>query len=170
MQAIKQLYKIGFGPSSSHTIAPYRIAQFYKNSFPNCDNYKIRLGGSLALTAKGHGTINILKNALETENIDITTDYDENSSFEGIDIDYKLFNEGEPSINWQNWKKIPAIYHPHEFDYGYVITVHKAQGSEWDKVTVFEEYMKDQSREDFKRWLYTATTRAAKKLIIVRRT
>ena len=41
MQAIKQLYKIGFGPSSSHTIAPYRIAQFYKNSFPNCDNYKI---------------------------------------------------------------------------------------------------------------------------------
>ena len=106
----------------------------------------------------------------KTPIIDITTDYDENSSFEGIDIDYKLFNEGEPSINWQNWKKIPAIYHPHEFDYGYVITVHKAQGSEWDKVTVFEEYMKDQSREDFKRWLYTATTRAAKKLIIVRRT
>lgn len=76
MQAIKQLYKIGYGPSSSHTIAPYRIAKIYKQQFSDCDHYKIRLGGSLALTSKGHGTIDILKNALETNNIEIITDFD----------------------------------------------------------------------------------------------
>lgn len=104
----------------------------------------------------------------KTPLIDVMPDYDDTSIFEDIDIDYKLFSDGEPSINWKNWKQIPKPYHPHEFDYGYVITVHKAQGSEWDKVIVFEEYMKDQTRDDFKRWLYTAATRAAKKLIVVR--
>ena len=101
--------------------------------------------------------------------ITLQPDYEEAAAFEMIDLDYKLFSHGEPTINQNNWKKIPKIFHPHEFDYGYAITVHKAQGSEWDKVIVFEEYMKDQTREDFKRWLYTAATRASKKLIIVKR-
>ena len=76
MQAIRQLYKIGYGPSSSHTIAPYRIAGYYRHAYPECTSYEVVLGGSLALTAKGHGTIEILKKALETENIDIRYDFD----------------------------------------------------------------------------------------------
>ena len=75
MQAIRQLYRIGYGPSSSHTIAPYRIAAYYKHVYPECTSYEVVLGGSLALTAKGHGTIGILKEALETENISITYDF-----------------------------------------------------------------------------------------------
>ncbi|MBO4919923.1 MAG: L-serine ammonia-lyase, partial [Erysipelotrichaceae bacterium] len=74
MQAIRQLYKIGYGPSSSHTIAPYRIAQYYRHAYPQCTSYEVVLGGSLALTAKGHGTIGILEKALETQNIDIRYD------------------------------------------------------------------------------------------------
>lgn len=105
----------------------------------------------------------------KTPIVTLRPDYDETTTFNTVDLDYKLFNEGEPTINWNNWKKIPKMFHPHEFDYGYVITVHKAQGSEWDKVIVFEEYMKDQTRDDFKRWLYTAATRAAKKLIVVKK-
>ena len=77
MQAIKQLYKIGYGPSSSHTIAPYRIAKYYKEHYPDCASYKIFLGGSLALTANGHGTINIIKNALECEDIEFNLDFDD---------------------------------------------------------------------------------------------
>ena len=77
MQAIKQLYKIGYGPSSSHTIAPYRIAKYYKEHFKDCTSYKILLGGSLALTANGHGTINIIKNALECEDIEFNLDFDD---------------------------------------------------------------------------------------------
>jgi exodeoxyribonuclease-5 len=52
-----------------------------------------------------------------------------------------------------------------EFDFGYVLTVHKAQGSQWDNVVLFDEsFAFPDSRE---RWLYTGITRAAKKLTIV---
>ena len=76
MQAIKQLYRIGYGPSSSHTIAPYRIANLYKDNFNNCDNYFIKLCGSLALTAKGHGTINILESIFGIDKLNISFDYE----------------------------------------------------------------------------------------------
>ena len=52
-----------------------------------------------------------------------------------------------------------------EFDYGYVLTVHKAQGSQWDDVVLFDEsFAFPDSRE---RWLYTGITRAAKRLTVV---
>jgi exodeoxyribonuclease-5 len=53
-----------------------------------------------------------------------------------------------------------------EFDYGYVMTTHKAQGSQWDKVVVFDESFV--FREDRSKWLYTAITRAAQQLHIVK--
>ena len=53
-----------------------------------------------------------------------------------------------------------------EFDYGYALTVHKAQGSQWDEVVLFDESRA--FREHQARWLYTGVTRAAKKLTIVR--
>jgi len=53
-----------------------------------------------------------------------------------------------------------------DFDYGYALTVHKAQGSQWDKVVLFDETYA--FREMSERWLYTAITRAAEELIIVR--
>ena len=52
-----------------------------------------------------------------------------------------------------------------EFDYGYVLTVHKAQGSQWDEVVLFDEsFAFTENRE---RWLYTGITRAAKQLTLV---
>ena len=52
-----------------------------------------------------------------------------------------------------------------EFDFGYVLTVHKSQGSQWDDVVLFDEsFAFPDSRE---RWLYTGVTRAAKRLTVV---
>jgi len=53
-----------------------------------------------------------------------------------------------------------------EFDYGYALTVHKAQGSQWDDVLLFDESFA--FREHRNRWLYTGITRAAKRLTMVR--
>ncbi len=53
-----------------------------------------------------------------------------------------------------------------EFDYGYAMTVHKAQGSQWDDVCVFDESFC--FREDRHKWLYTAITRAAKRVTVVK--
>lgn len=68
--------------------------------------------------------------------------------------------EGAPEeIPWQLRR------HTDEFDYGYVLTVHKAQGSQWDDVVLFDESYA--FREHRARWLYTAITRAAKRITIV---
>jgi exodeoxyribonuclease-5 len=66
----------------------------------------------------------------------------------------------------RNYKYKTSI--PYSFTYGYAITCHKAQGSEWDNVLVIEEGFPF-DKEEHKRWLYTAATRAAKKLVIIRK-
>ena len=53
-----------------------------------------------------------------------------------------------------------------EFDFGYVLTVHKAQGSQWEDVMLFDESFA--FREHARRWLYTGITRAARRITIVR--
>ena len=57
---------------------------------------------------------------------------------------------------------------PLEFVYAYAITCHKSQGSEWEKVLVVEESFPF-DKEEHKRWLYTAATRASEKLVIIRK-
>jgi exodeoxyribonuclease-5 len=51
-----------------------------------------------------------------------------------------------------------------EFDYGYALTVHKSQGSQWDKVIVMDEW----KGSDHDRWLYTGITRAAESVTVIR--
>lgn len=63
MQSLKELYKIGRGPSSSHTIGPEKIATYIKNKYGD-KSYKVELFGSLALTGEGHGTDRVLKEVL----------------------------------------------------------------------------------------------------------
>jgi len=53
-----------------------------------------------------------------------------------------------------------------QFDYGYALTVHKSQGSQWDNVLLFDESFC--FRKDKWRWLYTGITRAAKKVTVVK--
>lgn len=86
------------------------------------------------------------------------------NQFRQLFMDYKLFADSQQTINSDNWKEFRGMVKPMLFDYAYCVTCHKSQGSEWNKVLVFNEYMKS---TDHKRWLYTAATRAKKKLIIV---
>jgi len=53
------------------------------------------------------------------------------------------------------------------FDFGYALTVHKAQGSQAQRVILFEERFKQMDDSDWKRWLYTAVTRAEEELYII---
>lgn len=56
MKSICELYNIGHGPSSSHTMGPYKAASLMKKRYPNALSYKVTLYGSLAFTGKGHLT------------------------------------------------------------------------------------------------------------------
>ncbi len=56
MESIKNLYKIGNGPSSSHTLGPKKAAEIFVDKYPNAESFKVYLYGSLANTGKGHLT------------------------------------------------------------------------------------------------------------------
>jgi len=56
MDSLRELYKIGNGPSSSHTMGPQKAAQIFKDNNTNAQSFKVELYGSLAATGKGHLT------------------------------------------------------------------------------------------------------------------
>ena len=60
MKSIHDVYKVGRGPSSSHTMGPARAAALFREETPNADSYRVVLYGSLSKTGKGHGTDRIL--------------------------------------------------------------------------------------------------------------
>lgn len=60
MRSIHEVYKIGRGPSSSHTMGPARAAALFREETPEADAYRAVLYGSLSKTGKGHGTDRIL--------------------------------------------------------------------------------------------------------------
>ncbi|MCM1438399.1 MAG: L-serine ammonia-lyase [Roseburia sp.] len=66
MESLKELYRIGAGPSSSHSMGPEAAAIRLKAAHPD-GKFKITLCGSLALTGKGHGTDGVLKRVLGDE-------------------------------------------------------------------------------------------------------
>ena len=65
MQSIREIYRIGRGPSSSHTMGPERACKQIKERFPNADRYQVVLYGSLAMTGAGHGTDRVIRKTLE---------------------------------------------------------------------------------------------------------
>ncbi len=60
MKSIKEIYKIGKGPSSSHTMGPQRAAELLAKKYPNASLFEVTLYGSLAKTGKGHGTDKVI--------------------------------------------------------------------------------------------------------------
>lgn len=65
MQSIKELYRIGNGPSSSHTMGPKKAAELFLDDHPHAARFNVTLYGSLAATGKGHLTDQALLNVLE---------------------------------------------------------------------------------------------------------
>ena len=64
MKTIGSVYKIGHGPSSSHTVGPYRAAMMFGQRYPDADEFRVTLYGSLALTGEGHSTAKAIMSAL----------------------------------------------------------------------------------------------------------
>ena len=71
-----------------------------------------------------------------------------------------VFETPEAEIPWQLRRRHD------DFDFGYALTVHKAQGSQWDRIVLFDESFA--FREHAQRWLYTAITRAVREILIVK--
>ena len=65
MESLRYLYKIGKGPSSSHTMGPNKAAELFKKKYPEADFFRVILYGSLSETGKGHKTDEAVLQALE---------------------------------------------------------------------------------------------------------
>lgn len=72
MYSIKELYRIGKGPSSSHTIGPERACRLFLSENANATSFKAQLYGSLAKTGEGHGTGEVIKSVLK--NVEVVYD------------------------------------------------------------------------------------------------
>lgn len=71
MDSLRELFKVGNGPSSSHTMGPERAAKRFKAENPNAASFKVELYGSLALTGKGHLTDYIIIETLKPKSTEI---------------------------------------------------------------------------------------------------
>ena len=75
MKSIRYLFRIGNGPSSSHTIGPYRICRLIKAKYPKAIHVCVTLYGSFALTGRGHGTDKTITETLKPLTSKIIFDY-----------------------------------------------------------------------------------------------
>ncbi|MDD3113234.1 MAG: L-serine ammonia-lyase, iron-sulfur-dependent, subunit alpha [Candidatus Izemoplasmatales bacterium] len=64
MKSIRELYKIGYGPSSSHTMGPQKACEIFKSRYPDAVRFRVILYGSLAATGRGHLTDQIIEKTL----------------------------------------------------------------------------------------------------------
>ena len=95
------------------------------------------------------------------------------SEFCSINIDKDFLLNETPCVDWRVSYQIGKLRNrigdilPRQITYGYALTCHAAQGSEWDKVLVLEESFPFE-KEEHKRWLYTACTRGSEKVVLMR--
>ena len=74
MKSLRQLYKIGVGPSSSHTMGPVKAAERFLSVYDGYDSYVVTLYGSLAMTGKGHGTDVAIARAFGKRKVEVRFD------------------------------------------------------------------------------------------------
>ena len=74
MKSLRQLYKIGIGPSSSHTMGPVKATEKFLSRYDGYDSYAVTLYGSLAMTGKGHGTDLAIARAFGNRKVDVNFD------------------------------------------------------------------------------------------------
>ena len=95
---------------------------------------------------------------------DFTTDFSEDP-FVKVSLDSNIIKGLAPLATSYPKSMGKMKQTKNEFDYGYAITCHKSQGSEFNKLVVFEEILR---RDSHARWLYTAVTRASEQLVLIR--
>ncbi len=101
MQSLRELFKIGNGPSSSHTMGPKRATEIFKNKNLDADYFKVILYGSLALTGKGHLTDYIIEKTLEGYKVDIEFNTEETCDVHPNTFDIFAYKNGEELNHWR---------------------------------------------------------------------
>ena len=124
MKTIREIYRIGYGPSSSHTMGPRKAAEIFVGRTQEAASYVVTLYGSLAATGRGHMTdvaiLDVLKNATIRWMPDVFLPYHPNGmKFEALDTDGKVIESwtvysvggGALEEDGKQGDELPEIYH-----------------------------------------------------------
>lgn len=123
MESIRTLFKIGHGPSSSHTMGPSRAAEIFKSKTPDAAAYHVTLYGSLAATGKGHLTDQALMVVLAGKPLEITWNptielpmHPNGMEFAALDekktcfLEWRVYSIGGGAIKDEETPPPPAVY------------------------------------------------------------
>lgn len=153
MDSIRDIYKIGLGPSSSHTMGPNKAAQIFSEKNPTAASFRVTLCGSLAATGKGHGTDLAVCRGLAPRSAeilwrpDIVKEYHTNGLvFEALDADgavtseWTVFSIGGGDLSEGPWDRSePHSVYPH----GSLSEIKRYLEQEglsfWEYVTMYED-------------------------------
>lgn len=101
MESLRELYRIGRGPSSSHTMGPGHAAQMFQEAFPQADGFKVTLYGSLAKTGKGHLTDTAVIEALAPLPAQVVFDKETPNLPHPNTMDLVALKGGKPLGKWR---------------------------------------------------------------------
>jgi len=102
MESIRQLYRIGQGPSSSHTMGPFAAAERFRRCAPEAAGYRVTLFGSLAATGRGHLTDRALEEALRPHTVELLWRADEVLPLHPNGMRFEALAEsGEVVASWE---------------------------------------------------------------------
>ena len=100
MESLKELYKIGFGPSSSHTMGPAIAAKRFLDKNSTADKFKVELYGSLALTGKGHLTDEIIYQVLGRERTIVNFNIHQAFTYHSNGMKFKAYKDNVKVDEW----------------------------------------------------------------------
>ena len=92
MLSIRKLYKIGYGPSSSHTMGPSNATRYILDKYKDANYFEVTLFGSLALTGKGHLTDQIIEKEFNGINNKIIFDYKTSKNHPNT-MEFKIYKD-----------------------------------------------------------------------------
>jgi len=95
MKSIREIYKIGKGPSSSHTMGPERAAKFFKKNHPEAEAFRVVLYGSLSKTGVGHGTDRVIREVLSPLSAEVVFGGESPAGFHPNTMDFFALKDGK---------------------------------------------------------------------------
>ena len=95
MESITEIYRIGYGPSSSHTMGPRKAAELFSLRTPDCVSYRVTLFGSLAATGRGHLTDTAISQALSPKQVEFIWLPDEMLPFHPNAMRFDALNQSQ---------------------------------------------------------------------------
>ena len=95
MKSIRDIYKIGKGPSSSHTMGPERAAKLFRSQHPNAESFQVILYGSLSKTGVGHGTDRVVREILSPLPTEIVFSLEELPGHHPNTMDFIAIKDGQ---------------------------------------------------------------------------